>query len=159
MKALKCPQISRVSAFYDKELAVGPQVDMQAHIAGCEVCLAELESLRGLSGRLAGMRMPAVASDLGERLRRRLEAQEERGLLHVAQAMMGIAAALMIASLVGLRMINSNTVTARVEPNPDWAVAAEHPSGDVAGAGQQTVLAQWIVDDLSAPGMGAEDAR
>jgi hypothetical protein len=93
------------------------------------------------------MKTPAVAKDMGARIRERLAAQEERGLLHVAEAMMGIAAAIMIAALVGIRMMNNAVAT---EPNPDWAVAAQHPSEEVAGAGnRETVLAQWIVDDLS----------
>ena len=65
---------------------------------------------------------------------------------------MGIAAALLIAALIGLRMIGSGTTTtaaAVTTPDPDWAVAAQHPEQDVAGGGQETVLAQWMLDHLS----------
>lgn len=147
MHMLDCKQRGRVSAYYDNELGSGPKAEMAAHLAACGKCQAELEALKALSGRLTSMKTPAVTKDMAARIRQRLEAQEERGLLHVVQAMMGIAAALMIAALVGLRMLN-NPVTP--EPNPDWAVAAQHPSEEVAGSGQETVLAaQWIVDDLS----------
>jgi anti-sigma factor RsiW len=146
MHILDCKQRAKVSAFYDNELPEPQKAEMEAHLAACGRCQAELEALKGLSGRLSRMKTPAVSKDLALRIRERLEAQEERGLLHVAQAMMGIAAAIMIAALVGIRMMNNAVTTV---PNPDWAVAAQHPSEEVAGGGQETVLAQWIVDDLS----------
>jgi anti-sigma factor RsiW len=147
MHMLDCKQRAKVSAYYDNELAGAQKAEMEAHLAGCGRCRAELAALGALSGRLSAMKTPAVAKDMGARIRERLAAQEERGLLHVAEAMMGIAAAIMIAALVGIRMMNNAVAT---EPNPDWAVAAQHPSEEVAGAGnRETVLAQWIVDDLS----------
>ncbi|HVX83371.1 MAG TPA: zf-HC2 domain-containing protein [Phycisphaerae bacterium] len=146
-----CRRMEQASAYYDGELSGDRRADFELHLADCGACRAELASLKGLSGRFAAMRTPAAGAALAEKIRRRLEAQEERGVLHAAEALMGIAAALMIAALVGLRMIgNGGTQTAAAPaPDPDWAVAAQHPVPDVAGGGQETVLAQWMVDDLS----------
>jgi anti-sigma factor RsiW len=144
----ECKQAARVSAYFDGELAPELRAPLEAHLAACSACQAELESLRRLSGRLQTIKFPAATGAMSARLRARLEAQEETGLLHAAQAMMGIAAALMIAALVGLRMLGSSGTVAAA-PNPDWAVAAQHPVPEVAGGGQEMVLAQWMVDDLS----------
>jgi anti-sigma factor RsiW len=147
-----CRRMEQASAYYDGELSGERRADFEGHLAGCGACQAELASLKALSGRFQAMRAPRASGQLAERIRQRLEAQEERGLMHAAEALMGIAAGLAIAALIGLRMIGSGATAVAVNepaPDPDWAVAAQHPVPDVAGGGQETVLAQWMVDDLS----------
>ena len=83
-----CNQMERASAYYDGELTGSRLADFEAHLAECPACQAELASLRALSGQWQAMRTPAVPAEVAAKLRERLEAQEEKGLLHAAEACM-----------------------------------------------------------------------
>jgi anti-sigma factor RsiW len=62
-----------LSAVLDGELGAERRAEVEAHVAGCPGCASRLEALRAVDRALAGLPEPAVAPDLGARLRRRLE--------------------------------------------------------------------------------------
>lgn len=59
--------------FVDGRLSPGGAARVRAHLATCAACAAEVEALRDLRRRLAGLAEPLPA-DFGERLQRRLRA-------------------------------------------------------------------------------------
>lgn len=63
-----------LSEYLDDELGVDERASVDRHLAGCEDCRAELETLRRLARALAEESVPPVPVDLEARIGRRLDA-------------------------------------------------------------------------------------
>ena len=61
------------SALIDGELAPAREALVQAHLAGCEPCRANLAALRDVDLALAELSRPALPGDLRSRLQARIE--------------------------------------------------------------------------------------
>jgi len=146
-----CDMGRRLSAYYDGEpLSADParaeaeRADLEAHLATCPHCRAELARLGRLSALLAeagrGARLPERAR---ERLHRRLEAASAAEVGRVAKAALAAAAAVLLACGLWLWQADG---TEAAEPLPLWETVAAQQEGLAAGSQEQ--LAQWILQDL-----------
>lgn len=145
----ECTQASRVSAYHDGELSPAVRGELERHLQGCSACAAELGRLRrlsGLAGSMAPIPMPPAAM---ERLHRRVDGLPSRPILRLAEAVSGVAAAILIACVIGL-------AAGGVGPEPPAAVAAWDESqaigaapAEAAPGGSEEPLAMWMVQNLS----------
>src|SRR2546430_873067 len=134
---VECPFQLRLDAYHDGELDAGERAGVEAHLAACPTCAAELAEMRALSARIGAAAAVGVIGSgesrgMHEAVRR--EAQEVRDerersipLLRTAGMLSALAASVLIISgawLMELRPVGGRTRTpgmqARVEIQPEW---------------------------------------
>ncbi len=126
MTALTCAKTRRrLQAFHDRELAVGDQIAVSAHLEWCDHCADELSDLRGL-GRALQSLAPArpvlafvEAEVFTESVVSRLKAEDDASFLsrvremfddmHLVYAGLGAAAATAICIVIMLGMMRFAT--------------------------------------------------
>ena len=134
-----CRQTRRLSAYHDGEVSAEEHAALEAHLAECPACAAELERLRRLSALLAQTMRP-VASPRPTAPGPRARAAD---LGRVARTFLAVAASVLLVCAAWLWGARASDPSA--EPIPVWEAAA--CQGTLA-AGSQEQLAQWIVLDL-----------
>jgi len=141
-----CKNERRLSAYHDGELCAEDRADLEAHLARCPACAAELERLRRLSrlvqtaGRTA-MPAPAIA-----RLHRAVDAAPAADLRRTAEAVLALAASVLVVCGVWLWQAGGSAEAA--EAIPVWETVAARGPAQTAPAASEEQLAQWIVRDL-----------
>ena len=164
--------VSRISAYHDGELAAEYRRAVEAHLAACPACAAELARLRELSRlfayhALARDTMPRPALDavhaaVSEAFEERVIGARE--VLRLTRFVTGLAAAILVAAGSWL-VIGPQVMESPVAPPADAATAVapwENPSLLVASAfdagngGADARFAEWVVADLSRGGAGGE---
>src|SRR5437764_11454560 len=94
-----------VSAYHDGQLDAERARQVEVHLAACPACAAELEGLRRLSRALAGWQAPQMPEEVLGRLHEAVTGEvvaAERGVMRLARALSGVAAAVMIAGTLWL---------------------------------------------------------
>ena len=86
----------RVTAFVDDALEGEDKTTLEAHLAGCEACRAQVDEERHIRASLRGLPTPEPAFGLEQRLRRRLRG---RGRLSGAARLLVPLAAVLIVGL------------------------------------------------------------
>jgi anti-sigma factor RsiW len=94
----------RVQAYADDELGVEGAIEVEAHLAGCSVCRDAFESQRAFR-HMVGALYPRTPPDLERRIAAGLRSPSRRWPLLAS----GIAAAALVAGLVGLLTRGSET--------------------------------------------------
>jgi anti-sigma factor RsiW len=147
-----CAFLARIGAYDDGEAGAQERRRIEAHLAVCPACRAELLSLRALSKRLAAATGPALATEALGALHARLDLQFSRPLLRTARTLLALAACLLVACTLWAWQVRS----ASAGPAAAWEDLAVNPQPDAAaGANPQVAMATWIVQDLNAGGRDA----
>ena len=144
----ECDQTVRVNAYHDGEMPADLREEFERHLRQCPQCSAELERLRKLTNLFCSMpemEMPPMAL---ERLHRTVDLLPAMGIYRTAEALAAIAAAILIACIIGLA--RQTTVQASDSAIPVWetAAVARQPS-EFAFGGSEELLASWMVQDLA----------
>ena len=151
-----CTYIDRINAYYDGELPVEERAAMVSHLAGgCAACSKELAALQRLSTRLQRFEAsPQIQPSLVNQLHRQVDSLTDRSILHFAELLSAVAAALLItASVWAMR-----TPSASADPMVEWERAAVTLQPEMAAAQQPTSLhaAEWIANNLANGAAGHE---
>jgi anti-sigma factor RsiW len=99
----ECPYIAMASAYQDGELIEPRLTEFQRHLVGCAPCAQRLTELRNFSIGLAQSAIPAMSADAIARLHEAVESALDRGLLRIAWALSGVAAAILLSAALGER--------------------------------------------------------
>jgi anti-sigma factor RsiW len=142
-----CEYADRLTRYHDGELSAERRRELDAHLAGCARCAAELRKLRGLSGLLSEAHAPAAPKGMTERLHRAVAAAGGTGVIRLCRAASLAAAALLVAcAVVTLRGPGE---PAQAAPAAAWEVAAVTLDPDLAGRGTGEAAALWLMQDLA----------
>jgi len=144
---MNCKHGRQLSAFYDGELSPPERSALEAHLAGCPQCRAELERLRALSNLIAGQSELRLPEGLVQRLHERIDAAGQVVVVRLAERLMAVAAAVLVASALWLWQAGNSEATARIEPWETALIARSLPASPEAT--EEDILAGWIVADLS----------
>ena len=153
-----CPYEILLGAHLDRELDESRRRDLESHLSHCPTCaneLRELQEMRSLIVASAG-KSPELSGDGLARLHASVDAQAERSLLRFAEALSGVAAAVLIVASASLWVMGSQAHASDPVTPAQWETAAISPQQDETFASASTVssptleTAEWIVQDLSA---------
>ena len=127
----------RLSAYHDGELGRGPREDVEAHLSQCASCRARLESLRELSGLLAGgsalLEPPARGwGRIRYRASRELPGSPALWLPRTAAAFIGFVLVLGGAVAVGT-LSEEGARSDRIDTPIETAPRAQRPAADAVG--------------------------
>jgi anti-sigma factor RsiW len=158
-KMADCPYEILLSAHLDGELDESRRRDVEAHLAQCSSCTRELRGLEQMRTLIAASSpyAPVLSNETLARFHASVDSQAERSLLRFAEALSGVAAAVLIVASASLWMMQSPASASDViTPAPaQWETAAISPQQDETFASASTVssptleTAEWIVRDLS----------
>ena len=130
-----CPQktLEQVQAYHDGELSVADRAAVEAHLAGCADCTAELARLRALSGMLRGG-APVMSAEAMRRLLDQVHyVEEETIVLPLVRRLTGLAAAVLLAGSLWLGAEQMHRRTP-VNVNPTYAQATTGQANSYATA-------------------------
>jgi anti-sigma factor RsiW len=140
-----CPNIPQISAYHDGELAGEQREQIERHLRDCPQCAAELDELRRLSQQLAeAAPRPALSLEAARRLHDHVEELTDRSVLHFAEILSGLAAAVMLAA----SLWTARPASVAAEPVAPWEQAiAMVPQDQTSRSPIRTV--EWFVSELS----------
>jgi anti-sigma factor RsiW len=142
----ECRQSQRLSAYYDGELSAASRAGMEEHVRGCPQCAAELARMRSMSQLIRAAGRAEMPAEALRRLHLSADLQPKITLVHTAEVLAAVAAAILLFSGVWLwRIAAARDAAAQIPVWETVAVAGQDPSGVAAAE----PLAQWIVQDLS----------
>jgi anti-sigma factor RsiW len=148
---IECEQIGRAGAYHDGELVGAARADFERHLAGCADCAAELARARGLARMLGGMGSPALPAGSLARMHRGIDRLAQAGVVHMAEVMAAVAAAVLIVCMAGLA--RPAPAQRAVGALPDWeAEVVVQQTVDTPAGGPEELWARWMVQDLSRKG-------
>ncbi len=142
-----CEQSERLNAYFDGELSPDEQVAIAHHVGNCPACTAELDRMTRLSRLLASHRPAELSDEARERLRAGVDAVPATGLRRMAELAAGIAAAILIASVIGLA--SHKPTTTSTAALPVWEAQVTTQSAEDSPRTNDELLAAWVVQDLS----------
>lgn len=143
-----CRHISRISAYYDGEVTPEERRFLDAHVGRCPGCMAELEGFRSLSRLLSAAGMPEAPEQCSQRLHQRVRSFSDRRVLRMARMLTAVAASVIV--LCGGWLWQAS-MRPQVPSNPSlpWEAVAVTPGiASDPDAGAESLIAQWILDDL-----------
>lgn len=120
---------------------------MEAHLAECPACAAELKSLRELSRILAESPLPEPPGRLMDELHATIRAARERVIVTLAERAIAVAAVVLIACAVWMWRGEPRAPEGGLA-NVGWEIAVV-ASSESAATDNEQALAQWIAADLS----------
>ena len=120
---------------------------MEAHLAECPACAAELKSLRELSRILAESPLPEPTERLMDKLHGAIRGARDRGIVTLAERVIAVAAVVLIACVVWMCR-SEPTAPENDLANVAWEMTAVASIESAVTDADQT-LAQWIAADLS----------
>jgi len=141
-----CKNEQRLSAYHDGELSTEDRADLEAHLARCPVCAAELERLRRLSRLVQTAGRTAMPGPVRSRLHRAVDAAPAADLRRTAKALLALAASVLVVCGVWLWQANGGAEAA--EAIPVWETVAARGPAQTGPAASEEQLAQWILRDL-----------
>lgn len=151
--ATTCDQLHLIHAYHDGELSPERAREVESHMRGCAVCVAELASLRAMSLRLRAIAVPAMPAELPAQVRASLADVPDKAALRLASWLTAAAAMVIAASLVWLGTGSTHTsTTTKSGPMVAWERAAVSDNQRITQSstlGEEFQLAQEVVDDLS----------
>ena len=144
----ECEQSSRLGAYHDGEMSAQSRAEFERHLRQCPRCSAELDRARKLTNLFSSMpalEMPRAAL---EQLHRTVDLLPAAGICRMAEALAGVAAAILVACMIGLA--RQTPAQGKIGAMPVWETAAvtRQPS-ELAFGGTEELLASWMVQDLS----------
>lgn len=140
----ECEHTRRLSAYHDGEVTGADREALEAHLAQCPACAAELARLRRLSSLLTQAERPKMPAGVLDRLHRSADDLAAADLRRVAKAFLAAAASILL--VCGIWLWQANGAAEPAEAIPVWESLAAHQQ--VLTAGSEEQLAQWIVQDL-----------
>ena len=149
-----CPQIPRVHAFYDGELPAEQAALVQAHLRTCAICSEELRSLQNLSQQIRDLAPQSDTQTLAA-IRMHVHRNLPSPMLRTAWRLTAAAAVVMALCITKISL-DPNTTPSRATPS-SWeeaATLAGEPQLALANT-DESQQAQWMIDELSAPGSAA----
>lgn len=144
---MTCDQVHLVEAFYDGEMPSAERGVFASHLAGCAVCMAELDALQRLSRELAAVSMPSVSDEALARFHGAANVAEERGVLRLAEWLTVAAAAVLVIGLTGL--FKHDTTHASAPDTWEQAAIAYPTDHDPTVQADVLQLTEWMRTDLS----------
>ena len=147
---INCDWTTQVGPYHDGELPTPDREEMEAHLATCPACSAELESLRRLSDRFGLL----GDEDLSVGLRRRMHASVARlrrdlTVRRFALRVSAVAAAVVIAC--GAALWHASQQTPDTGEHPPWEAAALLRQEEPAASGTPEALVA-MMSELSENG-------
>ena len=97
-----CPHEILLSAHLDGELDESRRRELELHLPQCSSCARELRELQQMRELIvaAAPKPPGITSEMLARIHASVDAQAERSLLRFAEALSGVAAAVLLSALV-----------------------------------------------------------
>ena len=139
------PDELRLSAFHDGELLPAVRADVARHVAGCDPCGEYVAGLRHVSAWLA--ESAAIAGGLSPmqraRLRRRVDAVVEQGLVRFGWELSGLAAAVLLAGSAWLAWSANGGGPTAGAAVPPWVAARTAVAADPGSVAAATPAAAW----------------
>lgn len=144
----ECPDNQRLSAYLDGELDAAECEAIEMHLPACAACTAALRDYRQISRMVGHWEMPEISAAGLRKLHTKVDVMGWRRLERVAFALSSMAAALAVATVLWSSQSAQAPTTIAL-----WEQAAIAPAEYASGnSTQETSMAQWVVDDLSAGG-------
>jgi anti-sigma factor RsiW len=157
---MSCDRAAQVHAYHDRQLGPATCEAFELHLAQCAECAALLGELRAISRAIVAAPLPAVASNINERLYDAWYVAQQRGVLRMSSWLTGAAAAVLVGALLLTPKGNPSNDNPGVAvatnaqqqlQQATWeAVALMPPPERLSDRPDEYVeLAQWIATDLS----------
>jgi anti-sigma factor RsiW len=143
---MDCGFSRQLSAYHDGELPPGERNAVEAHLGGCASCRGELARIETLGRLVAGAAASQLPDGLVERLHERLGSAGEVVVIRLAERLMAVAAAVLLAC--GIYLLQAGRVEA-APPLEDWAptlISQRVPAAQDPAAVDPVV--RWVVADL-----------
>src|SRR5437764_994392 len=93
-----CTYSTMLGAYHDGELPAEDRAKLEAHLAQCPACAAELEQFVRLSDAFSGFEPPRIAPEALRRIANEPPVWVQRGYLHFVESLTAIAAAVLLAA-------------------------------------------------------------
>ncbi len=144
----ECPDNQQLSAYLDGELDAAECDLIERHLPACAACARALLDYRLISRLVGHWEMPEISAAGLRKLHTKIDVVGWRRLERVAFALSSMAAALAVATVLWSSQSAQAPTTLAL-----WEQAAAAPVEYASGnAPQESSMAQWVVDDLSAGG-------
>jgi len=144
---MDCGFSRQLSAYHDGELPPAERDALTAHLAECDACRGEMAGLQALSRLVSGAGRAPLPQGLLERAHQRVDAAGEVVVVRLAERLMAVAAAVLLACGIYLYQAGQ---TQAASPLEDWAptlisqrLPASQPPGTV------DPMVRWVVADLT----------
>lgn len=141
----ECEYTDRLSAYFDGELDSVTSRRLEQHLLHCPACSAELESIRRISGLLAGMPKPQMSPQTLHRLHASVEAASP--VRRLATELVAMAATILIVCGISLWRLPQANESAG--PMPVWEASLLQRPAEAAPSNSEDQLASWMAEDLS----------
>jgi len=147
---MTCSRTAQVHRYHDGELSSAQREVQEAHIRHCAECRELLADLRRLSSLISGASLAGIPPQTMGRLGECWPVARDRGVLRAASWLTAAAAAVLIGALLA-KPADRADVGARPAI---WGTIAVMPpvEGPDDSGSDLAVMAQWMVDELSAGG-------
>jgi anti-sigma factor RsiW len=143
----------QLSAYLDGELPEERRIALEQHLAVCQQCMSEMESLRRVSGMLKEWDGPQLSMMGIARLHRAVDAESFGRLRRWALSLSSLAATLALATMLWAyqsRGLAAPAAWERIAITP----GAQRADDSGGGTTEEVATAQWVVTDL---GLGGAD--
>jgi anti-sigma factor RsiW len=144
---MDCERSRQLSAYHDGELPVAERAALEAHVAECAVCRGELAQLGALSRLLAQAGQTPVPSGLEARLHERIDHAGELVVVRLAERLMAVAAAVLVACGLYLWQADRTEAAAPIESWERTLISQRLPAAPEPAADDPVI--RWVVADLS----------
>ena len=138
-----CEKSPRLDAYHDGELPQGACREMEAHLAACAACAAELQEIRALSQALRSAPLPDLSQDARQRLNHAVLPLPQRGMVMTVRALMAIAAVIFLIAAASL-LVQVKQAARGSAPSGGTPVGLNSTEN---GHGAMH-FARWILDEL-----------
>jgi len=136
----------QLSAYHDGELPEAERTALEAHLARCPACRAELAGIQALGRLVAEAGRAPMPEGLLERAHRRVDSAGEVVVVRLAERLMAAAAAVLLVCVLYLYQANR---TEAAPPLEEWAptlISQRVPTSQESGTVDP--LVRWVVADL-----------
>jgi len=141
-----CTYSTMLGTYHDGELSAEDRSKVEAHLAHCPACAAELEHYVRLSGTFAAFEPPRIAPEALRRIANEPPVWVQRGYLRFVESLTGIAAAILLAASGW--MIYQQRVAIPVATAPTSALSVAMNPEQLDTSDTRTPLPDWV-DDLA----------
>lgn len=144
---MNCEHSRQLSAYYDGELPPEECRSLEAHLAECAVCRTELAHLRTLSRLVAAAGESDIPEGLALRVHERIDSAGDMVVVRLAERLMAVAAAILLASGVWLWQAQGTEASVPDEAWVSTIVSPALPTPQEQAPVDPVI--KWVVDDLS----------
>ena len=146
-----CSFSQQISAYHDGELDAVRRAQMDAHLAQCADCAAQLRELRSMSQLFTDSPAPRLSQISLRRVHKRVEAEMDERLLWTARVLSGIAAAVLIVGSIWLVRVGGarQVAMSQVSSTPPWAGIPASTDAELTSVAANTPAAQWYLAENS----------